>query len=185
MRLPSRKLKSRTQPTWLDASPPSMRLASTTSCHWSWLLKSRSTAHTRSIGASITVERTTFCSMRLGLELQLRAVEGGHLCGHQPVARDVRIGALVRLGKEIGLGAPHHIERVADEKGFLGRELQALQAVGPRLAETGEELTHFLPALDHLTVRQMDLDVVGILRHQAVPVAVVQRVHVLVDHLLH
>jgi hypothetical protein len=62
MRLPSFRLKLRTQPTCDDASPPSMRLVSTTSCHWSWLLKSRSTAHTRSIGASMTVERTTFCS---------------------------------------------------------------------------------------------------------------------------
>ncbi len=62
MRLPSFRLKLRTQPTWSLRSPASMRLASTTSCHWSWLLKSRMTAHTRSIGASMMVERMTFCS---------------------------------------------------------------------------------------------------------------------------
>src|SRR4051794_37857461 len=63
MRLPSASVKLRTQPTWSLRSPPSMRLASTASCHWSWLLKSRSTAQTRSMGASMMVERTTFCSM--------------------------------------------------------------------------------------------------------------------------
>src|SRR5436190_15438227 len=63
MRLPSFSVKLRTQPTWSLRSPPSMRLASTTSCQRSWLLKSRSTAQTRSIGASMTVERTTRCSI--------------------------------------------------------------------------------------------------------------------------
>src|SRR5207245_5133842 len=59
MRLPSRSVKLRTQPTWSLRSCASMRLASTTSCHSAWLLKSRSTAHTRSMGASMMVERTT------------------------------------------------------------------------------------------------------------------------------
>src|SRR5215207_1359674 len=63
MRLPSLSVKLRTQPTWSLRSSPSMRLSATTSCQRSWLLKSRSTAQTRSIGASITVERTTFCSI--------------------------------------------------------------------------------------------------------------------------
>src|SRR4029079_14460209 len=65
MRLPSFSVKLRTQPTWSLRSPPSIRLSATTSCQRSWLLKSRSTAQTRSIGASITVERTTRCSTRL------------------------------------------------------------------------------------------------------------------------
>ena len=68
MRLPSLSVKLRTQPTCDDASLASMRLVSTTSCHWSWLLKSRNTAQTRSIGASMTVDLTTFCSMSICLQ---------------------------------------------------------------------------------------------------------------------
>ncbi len=74
MRLPSLSVKLRTQPTWSLRSLPSMRLSATTSCHWSWLLKSRSTAQTRSIGASITVERTTCWSTPLSpAEVALQA----------------------------------------------------------------------------------------------------------------
>src|SRR5258706_7579083 len=98
-----------------------MRLCATTSCHWSWLLKSRSTAQTRSIGASMIVERTTRCTALL-LELQLRAIEGGHLRGHQTVARDVRVRALVGLGQEVCLGSPQHVQRVADQERALPRE---------------------------------------------------------------
>src|SRR3954462_1811624 len=76
MRLPSLSVKLRTQPTWSPRSSPSMRLSATTSCQRSWLLKSRSSAHTRSIGASITVERTTCCSKELSpREVRLEGVE--------------------------------------------------------------------------------------------------------------
>ncbi len=68
MWLPSFSVKLRTQPTWSDRSPDSMALWSTTSCHWSWLLKSRMTAQTRSMGASMMVERTTFWSMAMAAE---------------------------------------------------------------------------------------------------------------------
>src|SRR5215216_1751410 len=76
MRLPSLSVKLRTQPTWSLRSSPSIRLSVTTSCQRSWLLKSRSTAQTRSIGASITVERTTCCSTLLpACKVALQRVE--------------------------------------------------------------------------------------------------------------
>src|SRR3982750_3362492 len=76
MRLPSSSVKLRTQPTWSLRSSPSMRLSATTSCQRSWLLKSRSTAQTRSMGASITVERTACCSTALAPgEMSLEGVE--------------------------------------------------------------------------------------------------------------
>src|SRR5688572_1156180 len=59
MWLPSLSAKSRTQPTWSDASPRSISDGPTAGCQAEWLLKSRSTAHTRSIGASITADRRT------------------------------------------------------------------------------------------------------------------------------
>src|ERR1700704_4153116 len=57
MWLPSLRVKSRTQPTWSGASPRSIVEGPTAGCQVEWLLKSRSTAHTRSIGASITTDR--------------------------------------------------------------------------------------------------------------------------------
>src|SRR6187455_2862457 len=76
MRLPSLSVKLRTQPTLSLRSSPSIRLSTTTSCQRSWLLKSRSTAQTRSIGASITVDRTTCCSTGLApREVRLEGVE--------------------------------------------------------------------------------------------------------------
>ena len=59
MWLPSLRVKSRTQPTWSGASPRSIVEGPTAGCQAEWLLKSRSTAHTRSIGASITADRRT------------------------------------------------------------------------------------------------------------------------------
>ena len=59
MRWPSRSVNRRTQPIWSEGSPPSISDSATTGCHAVWLLKSRSTAHTRSIGASMTAERVT------------------------------------------------------------------------------------------------------------------------------
>ena len=104
MRLPSFSVKLRTQPTWSLRSPPSMRLASTTSCHWSWLLKSRSTAQTRSIGASMTVERTTCCST---------AAQRPPKCALQRVEAALEHAAADRLGQlalarlvAVELGAP-------------------------------------------------------------------------------
>src|SRR3954468_24585471 len=76
MRLPSASVKLRTQPTWSPRLSPSIRLSATTSCQRSWLLKSRRIAQTRSIGASITVERTTCCSTKLSpAEVTLEGVE--------------------------------------------------------------------------------------------------------------
>src|SRR6266853_2049537 len=46
-------------PIWSEDSSPSISDSATTGCHAVWLLKSRSTAHTRSIGASMTAERVT------------------------------------------------------------------------------------------------------------------------------
>src|SRR5256886_17021900 len=59
MWLPSLRVKSRTQPTWSGASPRSIVEGPTAGCQAEWLLKSRSTAHTRSIGAAITADRRT------------------------------------------------------------------------------------------------------------------------------
>src|SRR5262245_53367033 len=107
MRLPSLSVKLRTQPTWSLRSPPSMRLCSTASCHWSWLLKSRSTAHTRSIGASITVERTTRCSIARSCDLSraempLQGIEAGL---EHAVADGLGQLALA-LRRTVELGAP-------------------------------------------------------------------------------
>src|SRR5512139_358135 len=76
MRWPSCSVKLRTHPTREEGSPCSMRLCATTACHWSWLLKSRSTSQTRPIGASMIAERTTFCSMSAPAgEMLLQRVE--------------------------------------------------------------------------------------------------------------
>ena len=64
MWLPSLSVKLRTQPTWSDGSPPSIADSATIGCQAVWLLKSRSTAQTRSIGASITAERVTLINER-------------------------------------------------------------------------------------------------------------------------
>src|SRR5678815_2958414 len=96
-------MKLRTQPTWSLRSSPSMRLSATTSCQRSWLLKSRSTAQTRSIGASITVERTTCCNTGSPpTEVALQRVEPAL---EHPLADQLDELALARLGA-IELGAP-------------------------------------------------------------------------------
>jgi hypothetical protein len=59
MWLPSFKVKLRTQPTWSEGSSFSMADSATTGCQAVWLLKSRSTAQTRSIGASMMADRVT------------------------------------------------------------------------------------------------------------------------------
>jgi hypothetical protein len=59
MRFPSRSVNRRTQPTWSERSPPSISDSATTGCHAVWLLKSRRTAQTRSIGASMMADRVT------------------------------------------------------------------------------------------------------------------------------
>src|SRR6266850_8160597 len=77
MWLPSLRKKLRTQPTWSGASPFSMRDSPTAGCHREWLLKSRSTSHTRAIGASITAERRTriIASSKLLLQRIERGLE--------------------------------------------------------------------------------------------------------------
>src|SRR6478735_2769331 len=103
MRLPSLSVKLRTQPTWSLRSSPSIRLSATTSCQRPWLLKSRSTAQTRAIGASITVERTTCCSTELSpAEVALQGVEAA--LEHALADRLDQL-ALAALGA-IELGAP-------------------------------------------------------------------------------
>ena len=59
MWLPSLSVKLRTQPTWSEGSSFSIADSATTGCQAVWLLKSRSTAQTRSIGASMTADRLT------------------------------------------------------------------------------------------------------------------------------
>src|SRR5438552_7948676 len=85
-----------------------MRLASTTSCHWSWLLKSRSTLQTRSIGASMTVERTTFCSIFGTLSLRpLQRIEAGleHALPDQPRQLGLAPQRAIELGAPFGEAA--------------------------------------------------------------------------------
>ena len=60
--------KLRTQPTWSDGSSRSMRESPTAGCQAEWLLKSRSTAQTRSTGASMTAERLTRIKNKSGSE---------------------------------------------------------------------------------------------------------------------
>src|SRR5262245_38194920 len=69
--LPSRRWKLRTQPIRSDGSPFSISDSATTGCHAVWLLKSRSTAHTRSIGASITADLVTLITGTLTPTLSL------------------------------------------------------------------------------------------------------------------
>src|ERR1700712_5184736 len=103
MRLPSFSVKLRTQPTWSPRSWPSMRLSATTSCHWSWLLNSRSTAQTRAIGASITVERTTCWSTVLApREVALQRVEAAL----EDTVADRLDELLLALLGAVELGAP-------------------------------------------------------------------------------
>src|ERR1043165_7173286 len=59
MWLPSLRWKLRTQPTWSAGSTPSISEVAMIGGQSMWLLKSRSTAPTRAIGASITAERAT------------------------------------------------------------------------------------------------------------------------------
>ena len=75
MWLPSFSVKERTQPTWSDGSSFSMADSATTGCQAVWLLKSRSTAHTRSIGASMMADRVTRIMVRtfgLGVKLSIQ-----------------------------------------------------------------------------------------------------------------
>src|SRR6266852_4328877 len=72
---PSRRSKFRTQPTWSERSAPSMCDRATTGCHASWLLKSRSTAHTRSTGASMMADRVTRCIVSATAEIAFQCVE--------------------------------------------------------------------------------------------------------------
>src|SRR5688572_33385763 len=114
MRLPSFSVKLRTQPTRSLGWPPSMRLRSTTSCQRSWLLKSRSTAHTRSIGASITVERTTRCSIGIAgealaarREVALQRIQAALEHALADVLGELPLAAFdaVELGAPLGEGA--------------------------------------------------------------------------------
>src|SRR5688500_8645017 len=85
MWLPSSRKKLRTQPTWSGGSPFSMRDSPTAGCHSEWLLKSRRTSQTRSIGASMTAERLTRTIRRekwgtspfFSAEFLLQRIEGG------------------------------------------------------------------------------------------------------------
>src|SRR5579883_340520 len=74
---PSLRWKLRTQPTWSAASPPSIKESATAGCQASWLLKSRSTAQTRSIGASMMADRVTRCIGSALAEIALQGVEPG------------------------------------------------------------------------------------------------------------
>src|SRR5258707_6630462 len=99
---PSRRWKLRTQPTWSDASPPSIWESATAGCQRSWLLKSRSTSQTRSIGASMTAERVTRCMASPVPEIAFQGVESG-----LKDALADRVGQLAFLARRrIELGRP-------------------------------------------------------------------------------
>src|SRR4030095_2914688 len=108
MRLPSRRVKRRTQPTWSEGSPPSIWDSATAGCHAVWLLKSRSTAQTRSMGASMTAERVTRSTrVRLAPEQALERVQA-HL--EYPLPDRLRqlpfpLGGAIELRPPLGEGA--------------------------------------------------------------------------------
>src|SRR5262245_30614027 len=118
MRWPSRSVNRRTHPTWSEGSPPSISDSATTGCHAVWLLKSRSTAHTRSIGASMTAERVTRIIASLAAEAGLQRVEGGledalaDLLGQLALAlrRTVELGPPLREGAA-AVGHRRQLER--------------------------------------------------------------------------
>src|SRR5206468_3802652 len=109
----SLRVKSRTQPTWSGASPRSIAEGPTAGCQAEWLLKSRSTAQTRSIGASITADRRTRITTRRPREPSrlprddlFQRVEAGlehvlaDLLGQRPLA----LGGAVELRPPLGEG---------------------------------------------------------------------------------
>src|SRR5262245_29132597 len=106
MWLPSLSVKSRTQPTWSAASPRSISEGPTAGCQAEWLLKSRSTAQTRSIGASMTAERRTRIIALPGDDL-LQRVEGRleHLLADLLGEGGFPVGGAVELGPPLGEGA--------------------------------------------------------------------------------
>src|ERR1700746_3792526 len=95
------------QPTWSGASPPSISESAMAGCHRSWLLKSRSTAQTRSIGASMMAERVTRSTGSPAPEISLQRIEAAledalaDVVGEAPLALQWRI----ELGRPLGKGA--------------------------------------------------------------------------------
>src|SRR5262245_49797030 len=102
IRLPSRSVKRRTQPTWSDGSPFSISDSATSGCHLRWLLKSRRTSHTRSMGASTMAERVTRTMRALPVEQSLQRIE--------PALKDTLADALgqvcLTVRRAVELGPP-------------------------------------------------------------------------------
>src|SRR6185503_10806253 len=100
---PSCRRKLRTQPTWSAGSPCSISDWATTGCQAAWLLKSRRMAHTRSIGASMTADRTT-----LIMAVQLTPDEGLQMRepGLEHALADLVGQGLLSLGRTVELRRP-------------------------------------------------------------------------------
>ena len=103
MWLPSCSVKLRMQPTWSDGSPPSIADSATIGCQAVWLLKSRSTAQTRSIGASMTAERVTLINGRNCFQRIERRLE--HALPDLLRKLALALGRTVELGRPFGEGA--------------------------------------------------------------------------------
>src|SRR5262245_12984959 len=178
MWLPSLSVKSRTQPTWSDASSRSIAEGPTAGCQAEWLLKSRSTAHTRSIGASITADRRTriIGSGRLSDDDLLQRVE----CRLEDALADLvgkrrlALGGAVELGPPFGKGPAAVRDRRELERGdvvldphrrledrvrtlvVVVRERQ--QALADHAAVTQPEIAHAPDAVSGLTLLDAGFD---------------------------
>jgi len=93
----------------------------------------------------------------------------------------VGVGTFLRFSKEVGLSLPLNVESVTDDQSLFRRELYAAQTtLIVRFYEVCENFGCCFSAFDDHTIGQIKLIVCWILRHKPVPVALVQRVHVLV-----
>src|SRR3981189_1201791 len=118
---PSRRRKLRTQPPWSDASPFSMWDSVTAGCQRSWLLKSRNTSHTRSIGASMTAERVT---RRMASPVPQITLEGGEAGLEDALADRVRqLALLARRRIELGRPLGKSTVAVGDRRQFEGGDV--------------------------------------------------------------
>src|SRR5262245_61441717 len=159
MRLPSRRVKRRTHPTWSEGSPPSISDSATAGCQAVWLLKSRSTAHTRAMGASMIAERVTrITAGRSAPEHAFERVEA-HL--EHALADALRqlsfpLGGAIELGPPLGEGAIAVRHRGELEGGYVVLHThRALQdGVGALEVVVGEGQELFA---DHPTVLQAEV----------------------------
>src|SRR3982751_6086955 len=136
-----------------------MRLSATTSCHRPWLLKSRSTAQTRSIGASMTVERTTrWSTPSPAHEKALQGIEPAleHALADRLDELLLALLGAVELGAPLGkaaraVGHRRELER-GDVVGDAHRALEDL--VDARVVVVGEREQ---PLADHSAVAGVEV----------------------------